>query len=497
MNMKKLGLSLVTIATLSSIAYAGTTSATDNTNNCGRPLIGGAHNFKISTEYLDRQDFNETLKGLNLTLSLTNPTTVSDATLEVTLPSIMSTATLTGKFVVDMADRGTAILSHSNTIGSTMVFDSTSSSDLVSTHSYCFVDAPAANATCLDIPFTIPENTSTAGSAKISWKVFSNSGTAVERDTGDIEVKWDVAPQFKINCVSKLDGLVNWENGRKSFVVNKHGVDAGNATDVQTTTDDRLIFNVTNTGGWTKSNNTGTCNTNFDAWLDGNGTNFDVISSEPISNANIALALTSTTPTVVATVGTILPDGKTARFTTDAATSIVSGITEYIADFNHAAGYANNAVIPATTFSGAVDLQANGVDRVEPANALSAKDKANLGEWRNHAYIAQVAGATQTTATQTKLFIVNRSCAPVTPKFRLIKDGVVTEVTGTEIPVDSQQKTTLGSLLSSASLPDGQYAVEIILAGVAEDFYIYAQAQGVTDKTITKDLPVKTTSTRN
>jgi len=104
---------------------------------------------------------------------------------------------------------------------------------------------------------------------------------------------------------------------------------------------------------------------------------------------------------------------------------------------------------------------------------------------------------------QTKLFIVNRSCATVTPIINLIKDGEVLALTGVaSIDPDNQGFYDIGAILDNmtSGSADGsdyaQYAIEVTLPGIAEDFYLYAQ---VKNKTLGqfKDLPVYNTSNRD
>jgi len=141
--------------------------------------------------------------------------------------------------------------------------------------------------------------------------------------------------------------------------------------------------------------------------------------------------------------------------------------------------------------------------RQNPAIEYTANGDA--GEWKNFTYIAQIAGATQTAATQTKLFIVNRSCTAVTPELTFIMGGKKLDVTLAPLDVDAQAKVKLGDVIAAnaaafaaAGMPtEGQYALELTLPGNAEDFYVYAQAQSKTDIAATKDLPVYNTSTRD
>ncbi|CAA6822564.1 MAG: Unknown protein, partial [uncultured Sulfurovum sp.] len=127
-----------------------------------------------------------------------------------------------------------------------------------------------------------------------------------------------------------------------------------------------------------------------------------------------------------------------------------------------------------------------------------------VGEWRDHAYMAQIAGASSTQAgMSTKLFIVNRSCVTVTPEIEIIKDGVKVPLTGVaSIDPDNQGFYDIGALLeamtpgATAGSDYARYAIEVTLGGVAEDFYMYAQVKNSTINQF-KDLPVYNTSSRD
>ena len=64
------------------------------------------------------------------------------------------------------------------------------------------------------------------------------------------------------------------------------------------------------------------------------------------------------------------------------------------------------------------------------------------------------------------------------------------------LTVDTQGLYNLADVLTEAGLPNGKYAVEIVIPGNAEDFYVYAQAKNVNLGQF-KDLPVYNTSTRD
>ena len=189
-----------------------------------------------------------------------------------------------------------------------------------------------------------------------------------------------------------------------------------------------------------------------------------------------------------------------------------TGVTEYHAQYDHTVGYAAGAVIPQTTFTGNVDLEghlyANG--RVRPQVSMPISSK--VGEWMDHAYIAQIAGVGYNPSVISRIFVVNRSCDVVIPTFKVFNGGqeaIVTNILNyknaaqtAEIPVNAQHVYQLKDIIeaavvsNSAMASSGVYAIEVILPGKAEDFYIYAQAKKA-DNTDTMDLPVYSTSRRD
>jgi len=165
-----------------------------------------------------------------------------------------------------------------------------------------------------------------------------------------------------------------------------------------------------------------------------------------------------------------------------------------------------NTTIPETTFTSNFYINYDDVNpdtTYVPAKKYTANTY--MGEWQNFAYIAQIAGATNDDSTKTKLFITNRSCKAVSPVVTFIYEGKTVEVTAPSIPVNTQGKILLDTLIdnnaaafSAAGIPTrARYAIEITIPGNAEDFYVYAQAQSRTDLSATKDLPVYNTSTRD
>ena len=518
--------------------FLGSQSQDLRVNDCGvtvpqADLAVASTAYQISTEYLMRKDYNSTITNPRFSLGIANPATVSDATIEIKFPTMINTATVVGMNIIDIDPNldgdfsdATPILAHSNSLpGNVETFDASTSVDMVNGHKYCISDGSATTVSdpgCLALDVEIAQGTYADGTefaGNIEWNVYSNSGTAERRDYVAMPLYYVVKDQFSIVCRSDFDGLINWENGRKSFVANKHDVD-GNVSgvvpfvDVQDTVTDSLIFTISNLAGRTGLASLGSANPcgahAFDTWLEGNATEFDISSTGDLTITNIPDAqrtLTSSSADVADGAGAYRTDNLTT-FTT-ANEPIPFGTTEYTIRFNNIVGYGSNAVIPATSFTGNVDLEAdsNGSTYLHPQ--VSMPEDHSVGEWRDHAYIAQIAGASSTknsditSGMQTKLFIVNRSCATVTPIINLIKDGEVLALTGVaSIDPDNQEFYDIGAILDNmtSGSADGfdyaRYAIEVTLPGIAEDFYLYAQ---VKNKTLGqfKDLPVYNTSNRD
>ena len=511
--------------------FLGSQSQDFRVNDCGvnvphADLAVASTAYQISTEYLMRKDYNSTITNPRFSLGIANPATVSDATIEIKFPTMINTASVVGMNIIDIdpdldGDFSDAaiILAHSNSVPDKNIetFDAATSVDMVNGHKYCISDGSAPTATnpgCLALDVGIAQGTYADGTefaGNIEWNVYSNSGTAERRDYVAMPLYYVVKDQFSIVCRSDFDGLINWENGRKSFVANKHDVDSNvngfiPMTDVQDTVTDSLIFTISNLAGRTGLASLGSANPcgahAFDTWLEGNATEFDISSTGDLTSANIPDAqrtLTSSSANVADGTGAYRTNHLTT-FTT-AAEPIPFGTTEYTIRFNNMVGYGSNAVIPATSFTGNVDLEAdsNGSTYLHPQ--VSMPNDHSVGEWRDHAYIAQIAGASVLTGVNdTKVFIVNRSCVVVTPQFKLIKDGVVTPVTTgvASINVNNQGVYKVSKMISDMNLAEGAYALEVTLPGIAEDFYMYAQVKNTSGaNTQFKDLPVYNTSTRD
>jgi len=505
----KLLLSVAASALLTTSAFAGDLN-----------LSGGSG--ASTTEYVKKYGNTNVLDlgSLVYTAGIGGSGSVSDALIRLDLTDTNLTGTTNAG--LDTANGGTPALLMNEDNETVATYDKKIT---VSGRTYFLFDGDATKSIVDGIKYRITkdDNNSIAISYKfvsgdkVNLDVYSTSGTEEKRDIATGKITTSEAGQFKTNCVAKFDGLINFEDSKQSFVNSTHDNVTGDTSD-HAGLSDTLVFTVENTRGSGK-------------FLEGNAS---VLSLYTVSDAAKSIVNNdnnfSDTNKWTVSVNQVDPDGTASgALTIDPTKAAFSSNTGLGLDYNMTTGKLdlsfNNQVIKGrdgktdtTTFYVTfTNTQPNAIAPVRFVNpafyiegGLTDGNNTNitpalntgtattdLGLWQNHAYIAQVAGATQDASTQTKLFIVNRSCATVTPTFRLIKDGVVTEVEGTDIPADTQQKTLLSALLTKAGLADGRYAVEIILPGIAEDFYVYAQAQGKADKSITKDLPVNNTSDRN
>ena len=424
----------------------------------------------------------------------------------------------------------------------------------------------------------------------IGAKLFSVTIDNSYIDEAKYEPTTTLVPQFKVSCVRKFDGLINFENDRVSFVNPAHGerliaLDAnqsgnqGNNNPSLILNDsvinnDRMVFKIENAR---PDFNDGT------RWMSGRLSEFRfsasndanpfedpaewVITADKFAAATADGLDTLTTPSNTYTVAGskafveqnpsdrapgIEFDDTTDIFTiTHEDAEIASGTTTYEVNFKKVPS--DTPIRPVQFRSVSIDLEGGikaddykdredgtGVDRIlemsvggdQPINydhnmsapgshfvindvddgteaiqpqvpGTATLDK-DIGEWMDHAFIAQIAGASSTAAgMQTKLFIVNRSCTTVTPHITLIKDGEKLPLTGVaSIDPDNQGFYNIGALLetmtpgSTAGQDYAKYAIEVTMPGIAEEYYMYAQVKNATAGQF-KDLPVYTTSNRD
>ena len=154
----------------------------------------------------------------------------------------------------------------------------------------------------------------------------------------------------------------------------------------------------------------------------------------------------------------------------------------------------------------------DGTEAIQPQVEGTATLDKDIGEWMDHAFIAQIAGIGQNPSIISRIFITNRSCAPVKPEFKVIYGGEAETVKDVinpmnaaqtvEIVPDSQNIYQVKEIIERAHAANPAielnkvYAIEVTLPGIAEEFYIYAQSKK-SDQTDQTNIPVYTTSSRN
>jgi len=434
--------------------------------------------------------------------------TVSDAALKLKFNGTVNQGAATDVYVVTDPTDGNKVIAReisraTDTSGNTTItFDSDSQYTFTNAKTYyVFVDptasalgdavTPVASATNATNQNALGNETK-LNALGATLEVWSTSGTEVLRDTSDMNL-FKVLPQYEVACDNKLNNLINVENSSLSFVSTKHGAllaPAGGSGDVMDVLNDSLRFTVTKTA--------------VDYGLDGDSSKLIITPSNDLDALVTPTSLfsdqaTASAITYVALVNDIeVQDAAGVNAWSGAAAANPIGLNASKTTYTVNMAVSGAAIIPATTFTANYVVEDTVFGPTYEFTPAAATYKANtsIGSWEDFAYIGQIAGATQSATTKTKLFIVNRSCKAVTPEITLVKDGVITVVAGNEIAVDSQGKVDLGTILAANGLADGQYALEIKIPGNAEDFYVYAQAFNAGDG-ITKDLPVYNTSRRD
>ena len=507
MNTKKLTLSLITSVFLTTSAFSATEVGNGKLNLSGG---SGASTTEYIKKYGNTQALN--LGAILYTADIRGSGSVSDALIRVDLTD--TNLTSTDNAGLDTANDGNPAVLKNDDNDTVATYDKKITVD---GRTYFLFDGDATKSIVDGVNYRIAKDDNSSinitykfvSGDKVKLDVYSTSGSEEKRDEATGKVETSQAPQFKTNCIAKFDGLINFEDFSQSFVTSTHD-NNGSATVDNRGITDTLVFSVENTRGAGK-------------YLEGNSSvlqlftysdpDYTIINTDNnFSDANWSISVNKVDPDGTSTITPIASNAGTSAFdaaakldynTTNgeldisfADTDIKNGKTIFYVTFSHTG---TSAIKPVRFGNGNLFIEGGEADNnnTNITPALNTGPIENLGLWQDHAYIAQIAGATQDAATQTKLFIVNRSCRTVTPTFRLISGGNVKEVEGDAIAPDTQQKTLLSTLLTKAGLSEGRYAVEIIIPGTAEDFYVYAQAQGKTNKSITKDLPVKSTSDRN
>lgn len=487
-------MSMVALATLSTASfaaggvlhYSNGTAAQDTTN-----LVIGTEYSKaaLSKDLNGTIDYNKGNNGsrvLVYTANVNKPGTASSA---VSQPNVYVTP-INGTFAstIDASNIQLVEVNASNptqrlnTIASSGTIDgngallfASTSGQIQTGHTYALDNNTSGSYLPASLPIT-PASGKKITDVSFDLQVISSSGTIEVRDdaksTGAV-----LKPQYTVMCAGKLDGMINFENGRKTFVTTGHGADDQNVSD-------QLLFDVNN---------------------DKAGIDYTMDENITINAVAVDTNLTDITASGTDVNATFVPGVNDANITIT-TTSLVSGLNHYAVDFNLNA----NGTLAATKFKD-VNATFENNTTVEPA---SYEKGANLGQWQDYTYVAQIPAATADSAVDTKIFIVNRSCSNVMPTFRVIKGGIAQDVpasavsnlknftTDSKIAVDAQGYVFVSDILKAAnaanpSIPTtGKCAIEIVMPGIAESFYVTAQAKNKTLGQF-KVLPVYNTSVRD
>ena len=509
MTIKKIVLSTLATTLLSTSAFAAT-SQTGTLSYIGDEnptnVVVGTELASTGSTTLDLNSFDLNAAGaadvLTFSVVADGSGTVSDPTFVYVFPGDVSAAlNVAGNSIVDFTLVVPAVVATvsdvqydavSNT--TTARFEGDSAIDVLTGHNHVITDGGLTLADALAITSTI---TSTIASEEISVTLYSTSGTEEERTVASIS-PFSTADQYEFNCITKLDGMINYENSSLSFVPTGHGIDntVVGSTDlavsaaplagidgISDANTDAFIFTVTNN----------ILTNNIDLGMNGLGT---IVTLTGDATANVNTMVTALTGDLVrvdtaasvgglTTAANVLSYEFTAVIPAGTTTYVASAVTDYTAG------------LEATTWDAAANIdEANLATYATPAIGSGVS---SAGEWMDYTYIAQIPAVTQDATVSTKFFIANRSCASVAPTFKLIQAGVVTTVTmATEIAADAQGLYKMVDILDQAGLAanSGKYAVEVVLPGLAEDFYVAAQAKNDNLGQF-KDLPVYSTSARN
>lgn len=501
MNTKKITFSLIASALLTTTAFAVVGAGSGELN-----LSGGSG--AVTTEYADKYGANQdlVLGDIEYTADILGSGSVSDALIRLDLTDTNLTNTdnagLLGS-VLQNKETNDTIATYDRKItvdGRTyFLFDGDATKSIVDGQVYHITDDQNASVTQ-----TYSLNTT---DSTVKLDVYSTSGTEEKRDEASAGVSVSQTPQFLVSCVSKFDGLINFEALKDSFVNTNHDNNGSDTSDHYGQSD-TLVFTIDNNIGTGLHLDGNMTSINFQATKDKDGleVNHD-------NNYSVAADWGAG-----GTLTGIKPDGTqygagTFAYVESASDAnltftlpnevIVPGKSTYYATLTHVAG---GAGINPTYFTNAHAYIEEGLpdgnNTIAPArNATNTMD---VGAWVNYTYIGQISGAIAHPDLINKFYITNRSCKTVVPQFKLILDGVVTDVTDvlsksgkSKIISNSQEVYTLASIIEKAgTAKTGTYAVEIILPGIAEDFYVYAQAKNIALNQF-KDLPVYNTSNRD
>lgn len=487
MTLKKIS----AISLVASTLLASTLSAGTLTSLSGSKLTVAEELFQVSNE-MNISVVGKASSPLVFTTSFSDPSTVSDPSFEFTFTDAVDMNSTAKAYVVD---ENNVTVAYAGVIdGQLLKFTSDSNTSIDSGKTYTLFTT--------DDVVSLGESITAANTGEglksyltktallasgVTLNLWSMSGTPKLTDTATTTL-FSVAPEYSVSCSGKLDNLINVEDASNTFIVTSHGRNATSSSQDANRTD-TFIFNVARADlDYSVGDNNGAV---LAVTVDGNASVED-------SNGTFSDA---TTGTGAGTWAQTVSNGVSLDFNLTSSAALTAGT-----DLSYTILYTTTGAhaLEATTFTGSyyIDLVDYNTT-VTPAGSNSLNG--SLGEWTNFAYIAQIPAVSYAPGiTTAKFYITNRSCASVTPTFKLIRDGEISYADMTAIATDSQGKYTVDQIVTAA-LADtrnaandlttgGPFAVELTLPGNAEDFYVAAQMQ---NDAKSKDLPVYNTSTRS
>ena len=499
------------------LAYLGDEAIGDNSVVIATEIANSSA-MNLDANNID-PDADATISYLTFVPSLNGSATVSDPTIIYTFPGDFSagsandlTAQIGTMDVEDLNDAAFAsvavlesIVYSAVTGQSTFTFKDDSTHTILNSHTYAITDGTNAGVVTPLITIAITPSIATD---KIRAELWSTSGTEQLRSAAEAS-PFALKDQFKVTCVSKFDGMINFENAALTFVPTQHGLTQnallGGFGIIALFDQDRDAFNFE-----VQSD----IDNDINYKLDGLNSRLDILgNTNPINAIPAAVgALTDAAApvgdlTITAanelryTFTAAIPQGTTV-YTAYAVADLANDIQENVWTGN---AYMNGDVRPALGGLPAIALPA-----IDENPAIDYAANGNAGEWKNFVYIAQIPAVSYNPGnTKVNVYMTNRSCTAATPEFKLIRNGEVSVVDGAEIAVNSQGKTNINAIVDAARLDPrnagnadllsaslAPFALEVTLAGNAEDFYVAAQMINLTNGA-NKDLPVYNTSTRD
>lgn len=533
MNTKKIAISLIASALLTTAAFAATPVGT-----AGK-LTENSTVASVTIEYNDKYGSSQikpTIGSIIYTADILGSGSVSDALirLDMTDTNIKTAAQagfVSGKTAIINNETNVTIATYDKQISSGgrsyFLFDGDATKSIVDGAKYRFVVGNANDDDTTAIP---TEYSYVNGGAKLYLDVYSTSGSEELRDKVETNpVISNKVAQFSTSCITKFDGLINIENFQDSFVSTSHDNLATDFND-GLSQQDAIVFTVENkkqaksldgnasaifmqTRNASGSVNVANDFDNTAIWngevvaVQSNGTT-NTYPLTPLTNVTTKAALTTPTPALTATEGKL-------HYTTDGNLTFIlpnraipSGTTNYYFNLTHTTD--KGAIKPVNFVNGRFLVEAGLADNnnsIYPAGDTPRGAAQDAGKWVDHAYMAQIPAGESGGASGmlTRYFITNRSCAAVTPQIDVVYNGNVYSAKNVaSLAVDTQGVYSLKDIM--LSIPElatvwnantsTKVSVEITLPGIAENFYIYAQ---VKNKSINqfKDLPVYNTSNRD